>query len=101
MNDRIQSKSDLKNFIDADLKSLGIEKISIKQKLKALFIPQIWKYEILLRKLEYYINSNKKIMMAFYNIRLKRYGLKLGGVYDSTKYFWTWIVLMPHWNNYY
>lgn len=79
MYDKIQSKNDLKRFIEADLRSLGINRVSKKIKLKSVFVPQIWKYEVLLRKLEYYVNNNKKVMKFFYNLRLKRYGLKLGG----------------------
>ena len=75
----IQSKEDLRNFINADLKSLGIEKISLKMRIESLIVPQIWKYEILLRKLEFFINTRKnKIGKLIVGIRLKRLGSKLG-----------------------
>ena len=79
MSDKIHSKIDLKRFIEADLKSLGIEKISKKMRVRSLFIPQIWKYEILLRKSEYYLNSRgvSKIRKFITNVQLKRLGSKL------------------------
>ena len=79
MNNKIKSKSDLDKFICADLKSLGIKKISQRMKIEAMFIPQIWKYEILLRKLEYQINSRKinKIQKFITSIRFRRLGSKL------------------------
>lgn len=78
MNKIINSKSTLNDFKKADMKSLGIYKITIKMKLKAMFIPQIWKYEILLRNLEYSINNNNKLIAKFRSFKLKRYGMKLG-----------------------
>lgn len=75
----IQSKKDLQKFIDADLKSLGIKNISLKMRIESLLVPKIWKYEILLRKLEFYINTRRnKIGKVITAIRLKRLGAKLG-----------------------
>lgn len=73
----IKTKKDLKYFIDSDLKSQEIDKVTINMVIKSLFVPQIWKYEILLRKLEYCINNNRRIAMMYYKLRLKRYGVHL------------------------
>lgn len=80
MRNKIQSKKDLKEFIAADLRSLGIEKVSKKMKIKALFVPEIWKFEVLLRKLEYYVNTNQgtKIEKAIVKLKVQRLGNKLG-----------------------
>lgn len=78
MEQNIQTKEDLKKYIDADLRSLGIEKISMKMHISSILSPQIWKYEVLLRKLEYAINTNSKIRKKILNWRFYRYGIKLG-----------------------
>lgn len=74
----IKSKQDLNSFTKADQKVMGVSKVTVKIELNSLFVPQIWKYEILLRKLEYHINSNNKIMSKIIEIRFKRLGMKLG-----------------------
>lgn len=78
MNRRITSKKELKGFIQADMKSLGINSISLKMRLKAIFIPEIWKYEYLLRNLEYQLNVHHTIKSKILSFKFKRYGLKLG-----------------------
>lgn len=79
----IQSKEDLKYYIQCDLKSQGISSITTKMKLKELFCPAIWKYEIKLRKMEYRKNCKangviSKIINFIMASSLGRYGLKLG-----------------------
>lgn len=75
----IKTKEDLKKYIQADLNSLGIKKLSFKMKLEGVFSPpKIWKYEIILRKLEYAINNNDKVRKHLLRWRLNRYGVKLG-----------------------
>lgn len=74
----ISTKKDLRKYIQADLCSLGYNKISIKMYLQSFFIPKIWKYEYILRKLEYCMNTNKKIRTKFLRFRLENYGIKLG-----------------------
>ena len=74
----IKTKKDKDYFIAADLKSQGITKISLKMKVLSLFVPQIWKYEYLLRKLEYSINTGKKLSSKLISLRFQRLGTKLG-----------------------
>lgn len=78
MNQTIESKKELHNFICADNRAMGIKKITIKMWLKSLVVPQIWKYECLLRYLEYYINTNKIIRSRILRIRYEKLGTKLG-----------------------
>ena len=73
----IKAKKDLKEFLCYEKKLYG-------NKLINSFIPRIseqgliWKYVILLRKCEFYLNSKRKILYGFYYFRFKRLGLKLG-----------------------
>ena len=63
----ILTKADLKEYLEADKKSLE------RQMTRPRFLDLIWKYEIALRKSEYYHNSGglfKKPLSKFYNIRL-------------------------------
>lgn len=78
MTKKIKTKEDLKIYIRSDLNSLGIKKITFKMKIKGLFSPQIWKYEVILRSLEYAINNNQNIRKHILNYRLYKYGVKLG-----------------------
>ena len=74
----IKTKKDKRDFIEADLKSQGIKQISLKMKLTSLFIPKIWKYQYLLRELEYCINTGKKMRSKLLSLRFHRLGAKLG-----------------------
>lgn len=79
----IKSKKDLEYYINADLKSLGIKKITPKLRIGALFCPQIWKFQIKMRKLEYMKNCclNNPVSKIIFSVRynmFKSYGLKLG-----------------------
>ena len=61
----------------------GVEKVSRIDKIAGLFRPMIWKYEIKLRKTEYWRNckchsSIGKIILMLKSNSLKKYGLKLG-----------------------
>lgn len=53
-------------------------------RFKALFVPTIWKYEVLLRRYEYYYNKSNTfincILKTCAHIKLKRYEIKVGGV---------------------
>jgi serine O-acetyltransferase len=74
----IQSKSDLRYFLHRDKVALGKTNARFPLPVKDV----IWKYEILLRKTEFYKNSRKgligSIMYAFYAIRKKNLGNRLG-----------------------
>lgn len=70
-------------YIKCDQKALGI-RINFKARIFALFVPSIWKFEYLLRKTEYLVNSTSKrniIKNIYKNITYIRYlnlGIKLG-----------------------
>lgn len=72
----IKSKHDLREFLEADKKQLGITR-----KFPRPFTDEIWKYEIILRKYEYWFNKNgfyAKLMKILYKMRHHRYSIKLG-----------------------
>ena len=72
----IYNKSDLKNYLYCDKIALGIEK-----KTPSLFGDEIWKFEILLRKLEYYTNCCNtmvgKIKKIIYKYKFHKASVKL------------------------
>lgn len=74
----INSKKELNYYIKKDLHSRGIKKL----KLRHLIFSEELKFQLLLRKSEYYSNKNKSffsnIMYTYYYYRLKRLGIKLG-----------------------
>ncbi|MCR5480223.1 MAG: hypothetical protein K6F27_10250 [Ruminococcus sp.] len=80
----IKSKNDLYSYIKADLNTFGFSKVFVplKKKILSIVIPYIWKYEIILRKTEYYSNCREdligRIICNIYKIRLYKYGIKLG-----------------------
>lgn len=63
----IQTKADLKHYIECDRKALGLpEKLSFARQIKEFFMPTpILAYMITLRKLEYYSNNQR-----FYKLKL-------------------------------
>lgn len=72
----IKNKKDLKEFLDADKKQLGI-----KRRYPKPFTDEIWRYEIILRKYEYWFNKNSvlaKFMKTLYRLYHHRYSIKLG-----------------------
>jgi serine O-acetyltransferase len=73
----INSKDDLYYYLEADWIALGIDR-----KKPKIIGDEIWKYQILLRKIEYYVNSKKNIITKVYIYYLKykfrNLGLKLG-----------------------
>jgi len=74
----IQSKSDLKKFIEMDLKSRGLKKLP---KLYQIRKPIVY-FTVLLRKAEYLENTQHsflgKLRCKVLKLRLKRLGVKLG-----------------------
>lgn len=72
----IKNKSDLCEYLEADKKALGRK--GIKPKMNDV----IWKYEILLRKCEYYNNLKggflSKILRMFYRYKKFKLGLLCG-----------------------
>ena len=69
----IKTKKDLKEYMEADRKQLGVNR-----KYPRPFTDEIWRYEIYLRKYEYYLNTQKKILSIWYKIVLHKLGVKLG-----------------------
>ena len=75
----IKTKSDLKYYLQRDAVAL-----KRKKKHPGLFGDEIWKFQIILRKAEYYTNSyrnSKKYLFfhcAWYKILLHKYSVKLG-----------------------
>lgn len=71
----IKTKADLKQFLEADRKALG------KEGRPRLIGDEVWRFEIALRKHEYYSRQKgilKKMARLFYGYRHHRLGLKLG-----------------------
>lgn len=72
----IQTKEDLYRYLESDRKALGI-----KRNHPFPFKDEIWKYEIILRKREYYTNVPgicHRFLRAWYAFRHHRLGVKLG-----------------------
>lgn len=74
----IDSKEALKQYLEQDKLALGRK----QDKKPRLYGDEIWKFEILLRKVEYYINCGSGIfafvMTAYYKFRFHRISIKLG-----------------------
>lgn len=74
----IQDKNDLKRYLDRDRIALN----HINEKRPHFYGDEIWKYEILLRKVEYYINCKKGLWMAvlckWYRFRFHNASVRLG-----------------------
>lgn len=72
----ILTKSDLQEYLKQDKQQLGISR-----RYPRPFTDEIWKYEITLRKYEYWYNQNSKIAIIvrfFYKLKWHRLGIKLG-----------------------
>ncbi len=72
----IKTKEDLKFYLAADKFALG------KKYNQPKINDDVWKFQILLRKLEYYKNSKRGLLnnlfLAFFKFRKHKLGLKLG-----------------------
>lgn len=73
----IYTKQDLKEYLDQDKRQL-----SVSRKHPRPFLDDIWKYEINLRKFEYWKNQPpglfRKMMCMYYKFRHSRRGMKIG-----------------------
>lgn len=73
----IQSKEDLKEYLVMDKIALNCTRRRPK-----LFSDEIWRFEVVLRKHEYYTNCAcnpwMKMMRRFYSILHKEMGIRLG-----------------------
>ncbi|WP_299122877.1 serine acetyltransferase [uncultured Winogradskyella sp.] len=79
----IQSKLDYKKYLEQDKIALRLGSLSLSGKILNFISPNlIWKFEKLLRKVEYYENcKNKGISKIYYyylKFKFKRLSLKLG-----------------------
>ena len=76
----IQNHKDYKRYLNSDAHALFSKKPSIIEKLKN----PIWKYQRLLRKCEYFRNTNRfvplylNILYLYNKFRLSKWGYKLG-----------------------
>ena len=71
---RIESKRDLKDFLDADRKSLGVE-----NRYNWLMLNEIVTYQVRLRRLEFAINCDKNLIrVAVRKYLFRRISIKLG-----------------------
>lgn len=53
--------------------------MGIKRRFPSIYGDEIWKFQIILRKHEYYQNCSKNILMRYYyGYKHKKYGFKLG-----------------------
>lgn len=69
----IQNKSDLKRYLAMDKKALG------RETKRPSLTDEIWKFQIVLRKHEYYTNCKKNFLMCkYYGFRHHMLGIKLG-----------------------
>ncbi|MBU2971114.1 serine acetyltransferase [Pseudoalteromonas sp. C2R02] len=72
----IRNKNDLNFYLDADRFALG------RKKYKPAINDEIWKFQILLRKVEYYKNISpsliSKIFLKIFQLRKHRLGIRLG-----------------------
>ena len=73
----IQSKADYREYLELDLKALGINNNLINR-----FMHDIWKYQRLLRRYEYHINCSHgmlgKLTKLYFRYRLLKKGRSLG-----------------------
>lgn len=73
----IHTKADLHLYLEEDRKALGLER-----KHPYLVGDEIWKFEIVLRKLEYYSNNKGNmfatILRKYYKLRFRRMSVRLG-----------------------
>lgn len=71
----IETKKDLNEYLICDKKQLGITR-----RFPRPFTDEIWKFEIALRKYEYWYNQKSvwaKVIRPFYKLRWHRWGVKL------------------------
>lgn len=70
----ITDKKSLKEYLEKDKYALGISR-----KFPRPFGDEIWKYQIYLRKHEYYQNTKKnKLLLMYYKVKHHNLGIKLG-----------------------
>ena len=71
---RIRSKADLKDFLSAELKYYKVGKLIYW--LQGNEAAVLRRHQILLRKTEYYTNTNRRIRSLIYKLRLHRFQIR-------------------------
>lgn len=71
----IRTKKDLEYYLLCDEYARFGKKVSLFRKLR---LGSMWSFHVSLRKLEYYTNNDKNLLKAFYKLKTKRQGIKLG-----------------------
>ncbi|WP_282042555.1 serine O-acetyltransferase [Winogradskyella flava] len=73
----IQNKNDYIEYLNRDRIALQVSNNTFSNKLRNLFFPNpVWKFQRLMRKLEYYVNCKNKGIYKFYILYLRyRYRL--------------------------
>lgn len=70
----IVNKSMLKEYLEKDKRALGYAR-----KFPRFYADEIWRFEIYLRKYEYYLNTGKNIFaLMYYKMKHHNLGMKLG-----------------------
>ncbi len=70
----IRTKEDLKEYLAADRQAMNV-----KRKHPRIFGDEVWKYEVILRKCEYYMNvKGHPILKRYYYARHHFRSVKLG-----------------------
>jgi len=74
----IKSKEDLRYYLECDRKARGFPKSNLRHKIRNLiYMDPTWKFQRLLRKVEYYHNKKKTPFSGFtlyyWNTDLKKY----------------------------
>lgn len=71
----IKNKEDLHRYLEADKYALGMS----SRKIPRPWADEIWRFEIYLRKYEFYLNKgHNKILFYYYKFRHHYLGIKLG-----------------------
>lgn len=76
----IKSKKDYKYYLECDRKALQIEKPTFGYRIREFILPDpVWKFERLLRKCEYIINTKRWDFRKYYFLwRFRKMSVKLG-----------------------
>lgn len=74
----IRSKQDLKRYLEQDQIALGKK----NQRRPSRLGDEVWRFQILMRRTEYYVNTAKgpagKLIAKWYRLRYHRYCVKMG-----------------------
>ena len=71
---RIKNKRELKDFLSVELKYYKVGKLAYLLQCTEAAI--LRKHQILLRKTEYYTNTNRRLRALIYNLRLHKFQLQ-------------------------